>query len=397
MSREKAVEITRAALKDSVKAHMVSDVPVGIFLSGGIDSTALVALATQISEKQVRTYSIAFTDPQWNEGDIAKRVASHFGTKHTEFLMTPEKARPLFEQYLSIIDQPTIDGFNTFCVSHFASSLGEKVVLSGLGGDELFAGYKSFSLLPKMTRLSRVITLLAPLIRFKARLFNRILSARGRRILDFLSKPGSLVAAHQSLRGVFSNSESAWLTRQYQRHEEVAQVTTKHLDAPNPDQTQRKSALADRISHLELTSYLRNQLLRDSDVTSMACGLELRVPFIDKAMFDQVASIPSTWRLEPNKKLLIDSVPEIPEWIISRPKQGFRFPFDEWFSDAWQSVKPSLGVGAAHENLENVDLTRGQPLPSWIKLKPWYRHWSLVVLDDWLSRYTEQHHSKDRS
>jgi len=121
LSSTKAVEVTRGALEHSVRAHLVSDVPVSIFLSGGIDSTALVAIATKLSKRKINTYSLAFENPEWNEGDIAQRVATHFGTNHTELLITQEIAKELFERYLSDIDQPTIDGFNTYCVSKLAS------------------------------------------------------------------------------------------------------------------------------------------------------------------------------------------------------------------------------------------------------------------------------------
>jgi len=358
MDRENAIAITRSALEDSIRAHFVSDVPVGIFLSGGIDSSALVAIAKKVTDKTIRTYSIAFEDPEWNEGDIAKRVANHFGTQHTEYLLTPEQARPLFDEFLETIDQPTIDGFNTFCVSKFAHDQGEKVVLSGLGGDELFAGYKSFKLLPKMVSLSKTLAWLAPVTRFGARLFNRSISPRGRRILDVLSQPGSLVSAQQSLRGIFSELEARTLTDSFN-------AQSDGLATVEP----RQSQLADNISELEVSTYMRNQLLRDSDVTSMAWGLELRVPFVDQALIDKISVIPAEYRLEQGKRLLINSVPELPEWVVNRPKQGFRFPFDQWFSADWQSINVSHSV------------------PSWIALTPWYRRWSLVVLSHWVSHH----------
>ena len=357
MTYDEAVRHTRLALENSIKAHLVSDVPIGVFLSGGIDSTAIVALASQYSEKQINTYSIAFENPDWNEGDIAQRVAKHFGTRHTELVMTKELAKPLFKEYLNAIDQPSIDGFNTFCVAKLAHDNGEKVILSGLGGDEVFAGYKSFELLPKMLRISRSLSLLSPWIKFKQKRLNRLLSAKFRRIFDFLGQPNSLVASQQSLRGIFSHQEAAQLCQQ--------------LSCAQEHYTQTKEPahqhLKDKISDIELSTYLRNQLLRDSDVMTMHWGLELRVPLIDSVMFDSIATIPADMRLLQGKKLLIDAVPEIPQWVSSLPKRGFRFPFDDWFSDNWEqaNIKP----------------------PSWIKLTPWYRKWSLTVLSNWIERH----------
>ena len=357
MSASEAIAVTRAALEDSVKAHLVSDVPVGVFLSGGIDSTAILALATRASDKPINTYSIAFEDPRWNEGDIAKRVAKHFGANHTELLMTADRARPLFDQFLKAIDQPTIDGFNTFCVAKLAHDHGQKVVLSGVGGDEIFAGYKSFSILPKMTALGRALKPLAPLLSWESKTFNRFISPRLRRSLDFLSRPGSLAAAHQSLRGVFSISETLALMQALKLEPTVAALNEA-----------RSENLSDRISEIELSTYMRNQLLRDSDAMSMAWGLELRVPFVDSRLITELSAIPAKFRLRQGKKLLIESVPEIPQWVVNRPKQGFRFPFDQWFENSWSQLESDIAV------------------PAWIALTPWYRQWSLLVLANWTRR-----------
>jgi len=357
-SRPKAVEVTRNALEHSIRAHLVSDVPVGIFLSGGIDSTALVAIASKLSKRQINTYSIAFENPEWNESDMACRVAKHFGTNHTEFLMTADIARPLFEQFLLTMDQPTIDGFNTFCVSKLASEAGEKVVLSGLGGDELFAGYKSFEILPQMMRKSQLLARFHFPTKALSKMLYKVLSPRLRRITDALNNSKSLTAAHQSFRGIFSISEAGELTSI------ICKKAPKDILVSEPNHPSQ----ADNISHLELSRYLRNQLLRDSDVASMAWGLELRVPFIDRVFVEQISAISADIRLQQGKQLLIDSVPELPSWVVERPKQGFRFPFDEWFESSWNDMPMPT-------------------TPKWIPLTPWYRRWSLAVLNDWKARY----------
>jgi len=147
-----AIESVRKALIDSINYHFVSDVPVGVFLSGGIDSTALVALARQTKLGELHTYSIAFEEAQWNEGAIAQKIAHKFNTNHTEYKITSQICRELLGKFVEAIDQPSIDGFNTFCVSKIARENGAKVVLSGLGGDELFGGYSSFQQVPKMVK-----------------------------------------------------------------------------------------------------------------------------------------------------------------------------------------------------------------------------------------------------
>ncbi len=372
MSKPAAIERTRQALEDSVKAHFVSDVPVGIFLSGGIDSTALVALAKKATEKEINTYSIAFESPEWNEGDVAKKVAQHFNTHHTEFLITPDVAKPLFNEFRNVIDQPTIDGFNTFCVSKLAQKSGEKVVLSGVGGDELFAGYQSFTQIPKMMIWGRRLKLLTPLFRFCQATGGRLLSGKSQRILDFLQSSQTVESAHQSLRGIFSNSESRAILHSLNGAENNH---TASPYAPIFDEAESGKVL-DQISRQELSTYMRNQLLRDSDVMSMACGLELRVPFVDKYLLDEISLIPAELRLQFGKQLLIDAVPELPEFVVERPKQGFRFPFDEWFANEWQDLET--------QPFEYFSA------PAWLMLTPWYRRWALTILNDWLSRYPGQ-------
>jgi asparagine synthase (glutamine-hydrolysing) len=155
ISPPEAREIVRTALVDSIQHHFISDVPVGIFLSGGIDSTTILALATQTQQSQLSTYSITFAESEYNEGELAQKVANHFGAKHTEYQVTASFAKDIFPNFLAAIDQPSIDGFNTFCVSKVAHDQGMKVVLSGLGGDEIFGGYQSFQKVPQMVSFSK--------------------------------------------------------------------------------------------------------------------------------------------------------------------------------------------------------------------------------------------------
>src|SRR5437879_4175488 len=145
MREQEAAQIVRKSLEESIERHLVSDVAVGIFLSGGIDSTTLVALATRAAKSELRTFCISFDDPEFNEGEVAARTAEHFGTKHTDWRLDSATAKGLLAKFLEASDQPSIDGFNTFCVSKLAHDHGLKVVLSGVGGDEIFGGINRFS------------------------------------------------------------------------------------------------------------------------------------------------------------------------------------------------------------------------------------------------------------
>jgi asparagine synthase (glutamine-hydrolysing) len=349
----------RTALLDSIQHHFVSDVPVGVFLSGGIDSTAIVALASQTQAGPIRTYSISFAESAWNEGEVARKVAEHFSTEHTEFRATAAWGRELLPQFLAAIDQPSIDGFNVFCVSQVARQHGTKVVLSGLGGDELFSGYGSFQTIPKMLRVGNQMRLLSPLsLRMGAGLEQWAKSPQLRRIGDFLQQTPTSAAAFRSFRGIFSHREACAIARQYLPDTAMPHRQTPTLQGSFP-------SLQDEISVLELSRYMRNQLLRDSDVMSMAWGLELRVPMVDQVLVDTIAAIPSSLRLAAGKQLLVQAVPELPNWVVNRPKQGFCFPFEQWLTHGWQDYFSALDC------------------PKSIPLNSWSRRWSLAMLQHW--------------
>ncbi len=353
-----AKQQVRQALIDSIKYHFVSDVPVGVFLSGGIDSTSLLALARKTQPGELRTYSIAFEETPWNEGPIAKQIAQTFETDHTEYILTATVARALMNQFIEAIDQPSIDGFNTYCVSKIAREDGIKVALSGLGGDELFGGYSSFQQIPKMVTWGKRLQFLQTL-NFGKTLSQWTKNPKLQRLGDFLQHPPNTFNAYLSYRGIFTHPESLKILNHF-----CPQASLPALR--NAPEIPSFPSLEDEISFLEINRYMRNQLLRDSDVMSMAWGLEVRVPFLDRVILESINTIPHTLRLAQGKQLLVDAVPELPDWVINKPKQCFLFPFDRWLNDPeWDSL---------------FQLT---PLPQ-LSLTPWYRRWSLVILQKWL-------------
>jgi asparagine synthase (glutamine-hydrolysing) len=350
----------RGALEDSVDRHLVSDVPVGVFLSGGIDSTAIVALAARRSHVQLRTFCISFDDPEYDEGDLAKKTAEHFGTEHFDWRLDSTSARALLHQFLECSDQPSIDGFNTFCVCKHAHDRGAKVVLSGLGGDELFGGYQSFRRVPSMVRISRAANSVGPLRRRAGNLLHQYgYSPQLRRVGGFLAQRPTSASAYWAMRGIFTPLEASALVQKYCG--EAVEVDDASLIAVPPQPT-----FEDEVSYLELTRYMRNQLLRDSDVMSMAWSLELRVPFVDGKFVTTISRIPAALRLAPGKELLLRAVPEIPDWVKNRPKRGFVFPFERWVSNEW------------------MDLFAQIDAESPVQLQNWYRRWCLLALESFL-------------
>jgi asparagine synthase (glutamine-hydrolysing) len=366
MTEGEAREQVRAALIDSVQHHFISDVPVGMFLSGGIDSTAVVALARQTQRGQLKTYSITFEEAVWNEGDIARKTAQVFETDHTEYKVTATLGRDLFSHFLSAIDQPTVDGFNTYCVSQLAQENGAKVVLSGLGGDELFGGYPSFQKVPQMVRWGKKTDFLRPLsLPIGYGLEHWTNSPKWRRIGDYLQQVPTSFAAYRSMRGIFSHWEAQSILKHYLPKDELVEREWFKFSQPLP-------TLEDEVSLLELNYYMRNQLLRDSDVMSMARGLELRVPLVDKVLLETLSTIPSNLRIAHGKKLLTQAVPELPDFVLNRPKQGFSFPFERWLGQEWQGCLPGI------RKFEQI------PLHSW------YRQWSLSILEYWWKQNTNE-------
>lgn len=359
MDMEDAVQKTRLALEDAVKAHLVSDVPVGLFLSGGIDSTVLLALTRRTQPNGViKTFSISVDDPTLDEASAAAATAAHFGTEHHEFKIDAGIAAAAFPDYLAAMDSPSVDGFNTWMVSRCAHSQGMKVVLSGLGGDELLAGYNTFFQIPKLAKLGRILAWTGPLKWILGYFLTRSKKSKWQRLGEFLQGTPTLGRAYAATRGVFSASASSALAEHFcgARPMPGAVAVSSHTNE------------RDAISEMELTHYMRNQLLKDSDVMSMAHGLELRVPLVDAALFDKLAQIPASIRLQQGKKLLLAAVPEVPQEVACAPKRGFSFPFAQWLSTSFGSqfnqAKEGIPV-ASHE---------------------WYQQWALFVFREWCRR-----------
>ena len=361
ISRDEAVITTRKALLDSVRHHFVSDVPVGIFLSGGIDSTALLALAKEAGQSDIATFSVGVDDESLDETEIARRTAAHFGSRHFETRLSGSQGVECLGRFMERVDQPSIDGFNSFVVSNFARREGMKVVLSGVGGDELFGGYPSFAQVPKLFHLgktARGIPLLGSLAGRAMECWGP--SPRIRRLGSFIRHPSSMLEAYRCFRGVFPQREARLLTV------EICGCNPADIAETLPLPSYEAHDERDIVSALELTLYMRHQLLRDSDVMSMSHGLELRVPFVDAPLFDVLCQIPADHRLQSGKGLLLEAVPEVPEWVANRPKRGFVFPFEKWMNEDWKDTFDKIGG------------TLPGPRPTW------YQRWAVFMLRQWI-------------
>lgn len=367
--RQAAAE-TRLALQRSVRSHQISDVPLGLFLSGGLDSASLLALIGS----GITTLTLGFRESRFDESARAAALACHFGARHLPLQLEPSQAAALLPSFLAAIDQPTIDGFNVFCVSHLARQQGLRVVLSGLGGDELFGGYPSFQRLPQLLCWHRV---LGPGRRAVAQRLARRGGHAAQRLAAFLEGPGSAASAHTCLRGLWAPREVAQLLRLWDLEDgenpgaepDGAGADGLVLDPPVCP------TLADEIAWLETRHYMQPQLLRDSDVFAMAHGLELRLPFVDTALIRTVTALPAGSRLAPGKALLRRAVPELDKALPRAPKQGFALPYGSWLEQPCSPLRP----GSSALPLPVV--------PPQLDLRPWARRWGLLVLRDWLQRH----------
>lgn len=360
MTAQEAAERTRAALVDSVQSHFVSDVPVGLFLSGGIDSTLLAALARAGGHGGLESFSIGVDAARLDESDVAARTAAHFGLRHHLRRLDAAGMAARFPEFLARLDQPSVDGFNSFVVAGFAREQGMKVVLSGLGGDELFGGYPSFQAVPRLARLADLTRHLPGARELGRRVESAPLPPRLRRIGDLLQRGPGLAEAWRVFRGIFPRAEARRLAARFAGCAESA------LPPAEPAPAAAAEDPRDQVSLLEATGYMRHQLLKDSDVMSMAHGLELRVPLVDRVLFESIAVIPADLRLRAGKRLLLEAVPEIPAWVAGAPKRGFLFPYQEWLAADW-------GGSFAEARAELAD-----------PRAPWYQLWCVFMLRQWL-------------
>ena len=387
-------------LRDAVRSHLVSDVPVGAFLSGGIDSSAVVALIREAGHTP-RTFSVGFHEQQFDESVHARLVAQTFNTAHTHIKLRDDDLLDQLPRALDAMDQPTGDGVNTFVISEAVRRQGISVALSGLGGDEVFGGYPSFS------RLARIADVTSLWGRSPAGV--RTLAAAAVRALGgdsiAVSKAAAVLETDGSLAAMFP------LTRQVLSAEQRLDLLSPRLvdeveDLHDPydrflsqafEEASDASVFA-RVAFAESRTYMHDVLLRDTDQMSMAHSLEVRVPLLDHTVVEHAMEVPDAqkWANGVPKRLLVESLGGLlPPEIVHRPKQGFTLPFEPWMRSSLRPFcEAHLGErGLAGRGLFDRSAIKGR-WASFLnggKDVSWSRLWILVVLDAWLGRHGVQH------
>lgn len=326
-----------AAVEDSVRAHLVSDVPVAVFLSAGLDSGLIAALARRHLPEPPTTFTLRFEGlegtPQ-DEAPLAAEVARTLGTRHVERRMGRSEVAGLWEGALAAMDQPSIDGFNTWAVSRAAHEAGLKVVLSGLGGDEVFGGYPSFTDVPRLARTAARAARVPGLAAAWPGLARLV---PGRPKLPGLLKYGrTLDGAYFLRRGLFLPEELPGLIGR-----DLAEEGLRAHGLAVTNGYVRDGWTA--VHEMETAHYLRNQLLRDSDWASMAWSVELRVPLVDAWLRERLARNAFEPARSLGKAALVrQAAPELPEALWTRPKSGFYIPVAEW-------IRPELAARSLGE------------------------------------------------
>jgi len=379
----------RDLLQAAVERRLMSDVPFGAFLSGGIDSSAIVALMATVSEQPVNTFSIVFDEQKFDESPWSNLMAKKYGTTHHPIKLSPADFLKELPQALAAMDHPSGDGLNSYVVSQATKQQGFTVALSGLGGDELFAGYPVFKRYQKLTRL------------------------RG-----FYGVPNGLRSlAGQAVASVYRNHKTARLQelielahnrfqqlypifRKIYNDREIDRLLGNHAPAEAVLQSLFSPADFEAIDHLpsfsqvsigEVSTYTQNVLLRDTDQMSMAHALEVRVPFFDHTLVEYALGVPDNIK-EPTypKKLLVDAMGDLlPHELVHRKKMGFVFPWDEWMRGELKSLcEARMHSLAQRELFKPAEVQRiWQGYLARDKEITWIKVWMLVVLENWMEAH----------
>jgi asparagine synthase (glutamine-hydrolysing) len=387
----------RSLLEDAVRSHLIADVPVGVFLSSGLDSTALAALASRV-QGGIHTFTVAFPDEEFSEAKIARRTAKKLGTNHTEFTLSQQEMAERLDEAIAAFDQPSMDGVNTYFVSWAARQSGLKVALSGLGSDELFGGYSSFANTAQVARIARAARFFPSSFRgsiakrFAAGGFFGLSADTTRKAAAAWQDPSSLPHPCFFTRSLFTPQRVTWLLGGNAAMPPDIKADSLWVQwLRNAAQEAAAMDSFTAVSWLELRSYLANTLLRDTDAMSMRNSLEVRVPFLDTPLVDYVLALPGSQKQRgaQKKALLVDALHDLlPEEIVAQPKRTFTFPWERWLRGPL-GERVAAGLADWSPALE-AHVHNAAALDVWKEFRDgrtsWSRPWSLYVLNEWVKR-----------
>lgn len=378
----------REILLESSRLQLMSDVPIALFLSGGVDSAVLGALMNRAGANQLTALTIGFEEKSFDESDASRRSAESLGLAPRMIRIPASHMIDSLDHAVWAMDQPTVDGVNTYWISRAAAEAGFKVALSGQGGDELFGGYESLS---RFSRFSQVATVLRRIPQFAGRglLDHAPLPFRWRKLSYLVGADDPFVAAQLAVRVLFPENDVSALLNPALAPANSHSEAAKHI-LQWAEETKGQD-LEERITFLDFPAHLEARLLRDGDAMSMAHSLELRPILLDHAVVDYVMALPISLRLR-KKQLLLDAMREwlpVDLWadLSTRPKRGFTFPFARWVGE---SLRETIAETFRPERLTAtavLDSDAVQKLWRRYLQKPesvgWSRPWSVFVLARW--------------
>lgn len=338
--------ILRNALLDSVKNHLVADVPVAVFLSGGIDSGSLAGLMKEAGARDIQGITIAFDEfsgkPQ-DEAPMAAALAKHYGIRHHVRTVTRGEFEQDLPRILNAMDYPSIDGINTWYASKAVAEMGLKVVISGVGGDELFCGYPSFQQVPQLHSRWKKISAIPLLPKLVDVAFNaKALQSDNMRWRWMTREAGSLYGAYWLRRGLFTPDQLPELMRETYAHAALKEMRPSALIEMMAGELPADGSLA--VGQMESVCYLRNQLLRDSDWASMDHSVELRTPLVDAWLLRDLMPVMQAFPRYSGKSLLSRSPSTpLPPAIMQREKTGFTTPVQQWLVEMMPKLKEDGG------------------------------------------------------
>ena len=378
----------RDLVTESVEKRLIADVSLGAFLSGGIDSSLLVGVASERLGEKMDTFNVTFDEGEYSESKYARIVAKKFKTNHHEIVLNPSQFLESLPSALLAMDHPSGDGPNSWIVSGETKKQGITVALSGLGGDEVFAGYDVFKQIPMIADKSWWLSFPMPLRKLAAiAMKQRIKGARGRKMAEICTLDYfNLESLYPVFRKVLLDAQIARLTAKKPASNAVAnQVANleEYIEYSN-------LPTLSRISIAEFGTYMQNVLLRDTDQMSMAHALEVRVPFLDHELVEYAMHIPDAVKFPHSpKKLLVDSFSDLlPPEIVNRPKMGFVLPWESWMKNELKTFceeriefLKQTGVfnDRGLDQLWNSFLQNNQTVS-------WSRIWPLIALSDWMKQ-----------
>ena len=389
-------EEIRELTREAVRLRTIADVPISVFLSGGIDSSAIVSLLRQTWNGELRTFSVNFPGEKFNEQSYAEEVAQRYETRHSSILLSEDEVMARLNAAMEALDQPSIDGINTWIVSEAAAGAGMKVALSGLGGDELFLGYQFFQSIERDERWRRTAAALPGRMRNLAGLVigTLPLGSAGLKMGELLQSGEIDKSSVQLRRQLFSWRQRATLLDGNIGGDSFGAAERLELGSRRRLGGGGGGGVLNQASALELGGYLPNTLLRDTDMMSMAHGLEVRVPLLDHLLVERMMELPGDFklgrrRLHPwlsAKWLLVEAAGDLPPRVVRRRKKGFELPFDRWLRGTLRPMGEDLLRLSALQGVLNQKAAGMIWEDFQARRATWSRAWALLVLAHWIRR-----------